>query len=96
MFIADAFFTFAGGAGYEIGCVLWVHYSERGDAAKTALWAAVLASCQVCGVAESVHDWRFAPFFVAGYAFGSFVGVKWKRAMVSVTTMTTRASLASP
>lgn len=81
MMLADAAITFFGGAGYELGCVLWVHHSERGNAAKTAMWAAMLATCQVSGLAESVHDIRLAPLFIAGYAFGTFIGVKWKQAL---------------
>ncbi len=78
MLIFDAAITFLSGAGYELGCVLWTHHSERGEPFKTAAWSMALAACQVLGIGEAVHDFRLAPVFVIGYGFGTFVGVTWK------------------
>lgn len=76
--LLDAAITFLSGAGYELGCVLWTHHSERGEPFKTAAWSMGLAACQVMGIGESVHDIRLAPVFVVGYGVGTFVGVTWK------------------
>lgn len=74
--------TFLSGAGYELGCVLWTHHSERGEDVKTALWSMMLAACQVFGIGESVHDMHLAPLFILGYGAGTFIGVRWKERRV--------------
>ena len=77
--ILEAAATFLAGAAYEAACVGWVHYSEKGRPISTALFSMALALAQVVGVGESVKDWHMAPFFVLGYAAGSFCAVEFKR-----------------
>jgi len=71
--------AFISGAAYEAGCVAWCHYSEHNDPTRAAVSSLFLAVCQVAGIGESVSDWRAAPFFVCGYAIGTFGAVTWKK-----------------
>lgn len=70
--------TFLSGALYESGCVFWVHFSEKGRPVATAVCSMLVAVAQVFGIGESVRDVRLAPFFVAGYGFGTWSAVAWK------------------
>lgn len=70
--------TFFSGAVFELACVFWVHHSERGQPGRTAMWSMVVATSNVFGIGESLHDVKYAPFFVAGYGVGSYVAVLWK------------------
>jgi hypothetical protein len=67
--------AFLSGALYELGCVFWVHHSEKGHAVRTAMWSMLCATCQVLGIGQSVTHMISAPFFVLGYGFGSWLGV---------------------
>lgn len=67
--------AFISGALYELGCVFWVHNSEKGNAIRTAMWSMLCATCQVLGIGQSVTHMIAAPFFVLGYGFGSWLGV---------------------
>lgn len=67
--------AFVSGAFYELGCVFWVHNSEKGHALRTAMWSMLCATCQVLGIGQSVTHMLAAPFFVLGYGFGSWLGV---------------------
>jgi hypothetical protein len=71
--------TFASGFANEAMAVLWVHNTERGYALRTGLCSAVQALALVVGIGESVHDWRAAPAFIAGYATGAMSAVVWVR-----------------
>jgi hypothetical protein len=73
-----AVITFLAGASYEAMGVAWVHYAERNKATPTAILSGMQALAQVAGIGESVRDWRLAPFYVVGWAFGSFLAVSWK------------------
>lgn len=66
------------GAGYEAGCVGFIHFSERGRPLMTALCSMVAAAVQLTGVLESVHDWHLAPVFILGYGTGSYIAVRIK------------------
>lgn len=68
--------AFTSGAVYELGCVFWVHHSEAGDAKRTAGWSMLCATCEVLGIGQSIASPIAAPFFVLGYGFGSWLGVR--------------------
>lgn len=76
---ADCVIAFVGGAAYEIACVYWAHFSERGRAIPTAFAAMFCAASQVAGIGESVHNFTAAPFFVVGYGVGAWIAVMHKR-----------------
>ncbi len=67
--------TFLCGALYEAGCVYWVHFAESGKPIATAICSMVVASAQVLGIGESVHDVRTAAPFIAGYGVGTYLAV---------------------
>ncbi len=68
--------AFISGAIFELGCVFWVHNSEAGNPKKTAMWSMLNATCEVVGIGESIRNPAVAPFFIAGYGFGSWLGVR--------------------
>ena len=68
--------AFVAGIFVDGTAVFWVHYSERGQALKTAFFAMLQAVAQVVGVGEAIHDWRTGPFFVIGYGLGAGLAVK--------------------
>lgn len=70
--------TLGAGLFLEGTAVFWTHYSERGKAALAALFSGIQAVALVFGVGESVHDPKHAPFFVIGYAGGSYLAIKIK------------------
>lgn len=70
--------TFLTGAIFEAACVGWVHFSEKGKSLQSALFAVIIASSNIFGLGESIKDWRIAPFFILGYAFGTFMAVEIK------------------
>jgi hypothetical protein len=70
--------TFGAGLFLEGTAVFWTHYSEREKAAIAALFSGVQALALVFGIGESVHAPKLAPFFVLGYAGGSYVAIKIK------------------
>jgi len=76
--MTDYLATFAAGIFLEGTAVFWTHYSERGKAAIAALFSDVQALALVFGVDESVHAPTLAPFFIAGYARGSYIAIKIK------------------
>lgn len=67
--------VFFSGAIYELACVFWVHFSEKGKPYHTAVWSMIVAGCQIVGIGESIKDMKVAPFFIIGYGVGSFIGV---------------------
>ena len=77
--LEECFLAFLGGAAYEAACVAWVHFSERGEAGKTAAAAMLCAAAQVIGIGESVHTLIAAPFFIIGYGVGTWGAVRYKQ-----------------
>ena len=70
--------TFLTGVVFEAACVGWTHYAEKGRALPAALLAALIATTNIIGFGESIKDWRVAPFFILGYAIGTFSAIKLK------------------
>lgn len=48
-----------------MGCVFWVHSSERGNALMAALIGAIIALCQVTGLIDAIHGFWPAAFLIA-------------------------------
>lgn len=71
------------GAAHEAVCVGWVHFSERGRPKTTALFSMLAATSEVSGILSSVHDWRMAPFYIAGFGVGTYAAVRWKSRKVT-------------
>ena len=71
--------TFASGAVYEATCVFWVHFSEKGNPLKTAVFSMLTATATVTGIGMSVTDWHYAPFFILGHGMGTALAVAAKR-----------------
>lgn len=78
--------AFASGTFYELSCVFWVHNSEQGRPGKTAMWSMLLATCEVAGIGGSVKYHIAAPFFVIGYGLGSYLGVRFAKRKIKVST----------
>ncbi|HEY8097914.1 MAG TPA: hypothetical protein VIE65_17795 [Methylobacter sp.] len=70
--------VFISGFFYEWTSVYWTHYSEKNQAFKAGLASAAQALTLIFGVGESIHNWKHIPFFVLGYATGSYSAVKVK------------------
>lgn len=83
MILRDCLIALVSGALVEGTSVIWVHYSERGNAAKTAMCSAVIATAQVLGIGESIRDARVAVLFVLGYSAGTYLAVAVKRRWLS-------------
>lgn len=79
-FWLEALVTFLSGAIFEAGCVAWVHYSEKNEAAKAAIVSMLNALVTLVGVGESLRDLRMAPAYVLGYGAGTYVMIRWKMA----------------
>jgi hypothetical protein len=73
-----ALIAFASGFAIETACVYWVHFSERNRALPTALCSASIAPAQICGIGESIRDWRVGVFYVLGFFVGTYTAVKRK------------------
>lgn len=80
MTYAELLVAFASGFAIETACVYWVHFSERGRAAPTALCSMAIGAAQVLGIGESIRDWRLGVPFVVGYGVGTFTAVRRKNA----------------
>jgi len=74
----EIFAALGSGLLFESTSVFWTHYSERGNAVGAGVCSGIQAVALVLGVGESVHDWHLAPWFIVGYALGSFIAVKVK------------------
>ena len=74
----DIITTFLSGLFLEGTAVFWTHYSERGKAITAATFSGMQALALVCGINETVHDWRLAHSFIIGYAMGSYLAIKLK------------------
>jgi hypothetical protein len=70
--------TFAAGIFLEGTAVFWTHYSERGKAMIAALFSGIQALALVFGIGESIHTPKLSPFFILGYAGGSYIAIKIK------------------
>lgn len=80
MTAASALLAFVSGFAIETACVYWVHFSERNRALPTALCSMIIGAAQVCGIGESIRDWRVGACFVAGYGIGTYSAVRRKAA----------------
>lgn len=69
--------TFIAGFLIECACVFWVHYSEKGEPAKTAFFSMIVGTAQVFGIGESIRDPWAGFAFVAGYGVGTYVTVRY-------------------
>lgn len=79
--------TFLAGFTIECACVFWVHFSERGAAARTAFFSMCIGSAQVLGIGESIHDPKAGVAFVLGYGVGTYVTVRFvKRSLPKAPT----------
>lgn len=78
-FILIAILTFICGALYEASCVFWVHFSEKGSAKMASAISMLVATCTLAGIGASLHDIKFAPFYILGYGFGTYMAVKIKQ-----------------
>lgn len=72
------FVAFLCGFGHEIGCVFWVHESERRHAWRATGWSALCGAVGVVGVWLSIEDLHHAPALILGYAAGTNVGIRIK------------------
>lgn len=79
--------TFVAGFLIEGCCVFWVHYAERGQPAKTAFFSAVVGAAQVLGIGESIRDVWASIAFVAGYAAGTYVTVRYLKVRLDMPAM---------
>lgn len=68
--------AFFGGAVYEAAAVVWVRFAERRAPARAALCSAVCAACLLAGVESSIREPGAAPWFVLGYAVGTYCAVR--------------------
>lgn len=75
MILLDCLLALLSGAAYEACSVGFVYFTTRRVPWQTAMISALQATAQVVGIGEAVHDWRTAPFFVLGYATGSFIAI---------------------
>jgi hypothetical protein len=75
--VRSSLVAMASGAAYEACSVVFVHQATHGTPMHTALASGLQAAASVAGIGASVKDWRVAPFFVLGYALGSYVAMVW-------------------
>lgn len=69
--------TFFCGASYELGCVFWVHYSERGRVKLAVVWSMFNALVTVVGIGEAavgIGDAAPRPLVIAAYVIGYGAG----------------------
>lgn len=76
--VAAAALALASGFAIETACVYWVHFSDRNRAGATALCSMAVGTAQICGIGESIKDWRVGVAFVAGYGIGTYTAVRRK------------------
>lgn len=77
--IAGFVAAFLGGALYEAGCVVWVHYAERDDvgpAVGTSMFNAVVT---IIGVESFLKHWLFKVAYVLGFGTGTAVAILLRR-----------------
>lgn len=74
--------TFACGGLYELGCVFWVHYAEKGRKWPAAGWSCFNALVTVIGLGEALHRPLFIAVYVLGYGIGTMVAIDIKRRWV--------------
>lgn len=72
------FLTFLFGAIFQAACVGWTHFSQKGQTLPSSLFSIIIATSNVFGLGESIKDWHTAPFFIMGYAVGTFIAVSMK------------------
>ena len=74
-----ALLTFACGAAYELGCVFWVHYSERERTLPAVGWSMFNAVVTIVGIESFLKSWIFAIAYIFGFGFGTAVAIRIKR-----------------
>lgn len=75
--------TFFCGAAYELGCVFWVHYSEKNRPGLAVLWSCFNALVTVIGLGEALHNSLFIGAYVAGFGTGTWFAIKIKSQWMS-------------
>jgi uncharacterized protein YebE (UPF0316 family) len=75
--------TFFCGSAYELGCVFWVHYSEKNRAIPAVFWSCFNALVTVIGLGEALHHPLFIVSYVAGFGAGTFIAIKIKHRWMS-------------
>ncbi len=73
--------------------VMWIHYSERNNAALSALVSMILAGFTLAGMGSAIRDIAFAPAYVAGLGVGSYAAVAWKARRARLTAVRERGAL---
>lgn len=68
--------VFLGGAIYEFAAVVWAQQALARAPLRAALASAVCAACLALGLGETVRTPALVPFFVAGYAVGTWAAVR--------------------
>lgn len=76
--IPSLLLTFFCGAGYELGCVFWVHYSEKNSSGLAVFWSCFNALVSVIGLGEAIHRPLFIAVYVAGFGAGTYAAIKIK------------------
>jgi hypothetical protein len=71
--------TFACGAAYEAGCVLWVHHSERGNVGKAVGWSCFNALVTVIGIEHALKGPAMVAAYVAGFGAGTAAAMLFQR-----------------
>lgn len=76
--IALVLLTFACGAVYELACVFWVHYSEKGRARAAVGFSMLAALVTVVGVEQFLKSHAFAVAYIAGFGTGTYLAIRIK------------------
>ena len=79
LIIFECAVAFLGGALYEAACVGWAHYTEKKHPLVASIFSMLCAASQVAGIGVSINTIVAAPFFVAGYGFGTYMAVSLKK-----------------
>lgn len=70
--------TFFCGAAYELGCVFWVHYSEKNRSIPAVFWSCFNALVTVVGLGEALHRPTFIAMYVCGFGVGTWMAIRIK------------------
>lgn len=78
--------TLACGAAFELGCVFWVHYSERGRVLPAAGWSMFNALVTVIGIEGFLKHWANALAYILGFGIGTAIAIKIKKRLADAPT----------
>lgn len=67
------------GAAYEITSVFWIFATEKLKPKQAAFWSMIQAFVMVTGIGESLHNHPAKICFIAGYGFGTWIGIVIKK-----------------